>query len=38
MIAGSFTAYNGVQRNRIAVINEDGSLDLGFNPNSGAQI
>jgi uncharacterized delta-60 repeat protein len=36
LIAGSFTSYNGVGRNYIARLNADGSLDLGFNPGSGA--
>jgi uncharacterized delta-60 repeat protein len=33
---GSFTAYAGVTRNRIARLNADGSLDTGFNPVGGA--
>ena len=36
MISGSFTAYYGVDRARIARINEDGSLDLSFDPGAGA--
>ncbi|HQZ42679.1 MAG TPA: delta-60 repeat domain-containing protein, partial [Flavobacteriales bacterium] len=36
LIAGDFTSYNGVARNRIARLNADGSLDLAFNPGSGA--
>lgn len=36
LIAGGFTAVNGVQRNSIARLNEDGSLDQSFNPGSGA--
>jgi uncharacterized delta-60 repeat protein len=36
IIAGSFTSFNGVLRNRIARINGDGSLDSTFNPGSGA--
>ena len=35
IVGGNFTAYNGVQRNGIARLNPDGSLDLGFNPGSG---
>ncbi|RYY65860.1 MAG: hypothetical protein EOO12_05860 [Chitinophagaceae bacterium] len=31
-IGGFFTQYNGVSRNRIAVLNSDGSLDLTFDP------
>ncbi|MEZ4791149.1 MAG: T9SS type A sorting domain-containing protein [Flavobacteriales bacterium] len=36
LIAGSFTTFNGVARNRIARLNPDGSLDTSFNPGSGA--
>jgi uncharacterized delta-60 repeat protein/uncharacterized repeat protein (TIGR01451 family) len=36
VIVGNFTYYNGVQRNKIARLNPDGSLDLTFNPGSGA--
>ncbi len=36
LIGGNFTNYNGTARNRIARINTDGSLDLTFNPGSGA--
>ncbi len=32
LIAGDFTSYNGTNRSRIARLNSDGSLDLGFNP------
>jgi uncharacterized delta-60 repeat protein len=32
IIGGWFTSYNGVTRNRIARLNEDGSLDLTFIP------
>jgi uncharacterized delta-60 repeat protein len=35
VIAGTFTSYNGVSRNRIARLNPDGSLDGSFNPGSG---
>ncbi|MDL5048778.1 gliding motility-associated C-terminal domain-containing protein [Oscillatoria amoena NRMC-F 0135] len=35
LIVGEFTSYNGVTRNRIARLNTDGSLDLGFNPGAG---
>ena len=31
IIAGEFTSYNGVTRNRIARLNPDGSLDMTFN-------
>jgi len=36
LISGSFTSYNGTGRNRIARFNSDGSLDLTFNPGTGA--
>ena len=36
VIAGGFTTYNGVPRNRIARLNADGSLDTSFNPGTGA--
>jgi uncharacterized delta-60 repeat protein len=35
LIGGDFTSYNGTVRNRIALLNPDGSLDLGFNPGTG---
>ena len=34
-IGGSFTTYNGADRNRIARLNNDGSLDGAFNPGTG---
>jgi len=34
LIGGSFTKYNNVNRNYIARLNTDGSLDLTFNTNS----
>lgn len=36
IIAGNFTSYNGVSCNRIARLNMDGSLDMSFNPGTGA--
>ncbi|MBY0435859.1 MAG: fibronectin type III domain-containing protein, partial [Cyclobacteriaceae bacterium] len=36
LIGGNFTSYNGVARNRIARLNADGSLDVGFDPGNGA--
>ncbi|MEO7676597.1 MAG: Calx-beta domain-containing protein, partial [Verrucomicrobiota bacterium] len=36
VLGGSFTTYNGVARNRIARMNNDGSLDTTFNPGTGA--
>jgi uncharacterized delta-60 repeat protein len=34
LIGGSFNNYNGVSRNGIVRLNEDGSLDVNFNPGS----
>ena len=36
LIAGTFTQYNGVARNRIARINNNGTNDITFNPGTGA--
>lgn len=36
IIGGAFTAYNGTLRNRIARLNQDGTLDLTFNVGNGA--
>lgn len=36
LIAGRFNLYNGVSRNRIARLNENGSLDTSFDPGTGA--
>ena len=36
LIAGDFTLVNGTNRNRIARLNQDGSLDIGFDPGAGA--
>lgn len=36
LIGGDFTSYNGTSINRIARLNEDGSLDTSFNPGTGA--
>jgi uncharacterized delta-60 repeat protein len=35
LIAGSFTSVNGTNRNRIARLNSNGTLDNSFNPGSG---
>jgi len=35
IIAGTFTSYNGINRNYIARINTDGSLDTTFNYGNG---
>lgn len=36
IIVGGFTSFNGTNRNRVARLNSDGSLDTSFNPSSGA--
>ncbi len=36
LISGTFTRINGTARNRIARLNNDGSLDTNFDPGSGA--
>ena len=36
LIGGAFTVFNGVGRNGIARLNNDGSLDLSFNSGAGA--
>jgi uncharacterized delta-60 repeat protein len=36
IIGGGFTTYNGVARNRIALLNNDGSLDTTFDSSIGA--
>ena len=35
LIGGDFTAYNGTNRNRIARLNANGSLDTNFDPGTG---
>jgi uncharacterized delta-60 repeat protein len=35
IIGGAFTEVNGVGRNRIARLNGDGTLDVGFDPGTG---
>lgn len=35
LIVGDFTSYNGVNRTRAALLNEDGSLDASFDPGAG---
>ena len=35
LIGGNFPTYNDTDRNRIARLNADGSLDTGFNPGTG---
>jgi uncharacterized delta-60 repeat protein len=36
IIVGFFTTYDGIARSRIARLNTDGSLDMSFNPGTGA--
>ena len=36
LIGGNFTTINGTNRNRIARLNANGSLDSSFNPGTGA--
>jgi len=36
LIGGNFTTVNGANRNRVARLNANGSLDSGFNPGTGA--
>ena len=36
LVGGDFTSYDGTARNRIARLNTDGSLDLSFDPGTGA--
>ncbi|RZL05852.1 MAG: hypothetical protein EOO89_25435, partial [Pedobacter sp.] len=36
IVGGAFVNYNGVSRNKIARLHNDGSLDLAFNPGLGA--
>jgi uncharacterized delta-60 repeat protein len=35
LLAGSFSEYNGVPRNNIVRLNNNGSIDLTFNPGTG---
>ncbi len=36
LVAGNFTEMNGMQLNRIARLNPDGTIDSSFNPGTGA--
>jgi alpha-tubulin suppressor-like RCC1 family protein len=38
VIGGDFQYVNGVARNRLARLNADGSLDMGWDPNSSGSI
>ena len=38
IIAGSFTSYNGIPSNKIARLNNDGSLDTSFSSGSGSNF
>ncbi len=35
LIAGDFTSYRGITRNRIALLKENGQIDESFNPQNG---
>jgi Domain of unknown function (DUF5122) beta-propeller len=36
VVTGDFSTFNGANRNRIARLNSNGSLDMDFNPGAGA--
>ncbi|HEX8197062.1 MAG TPA: FG-GAP-like repeat-containing protein [Pyrinomonadaceae bacterium] len=36
LVGGDFSSFNGVARNRLARVNQDGSIDTSFNPGAGA--
>ena len=38
IIGGSFTSIKGQPRNNIARLNNEGTLDMGFNPNVGGSV
>ncbi len=38
IIAGGFSSVLGVERNNIARLNADGTLDAGFNPNANGEV
>ncbi len=38
VIGGEFSTFNNTARNRIARLNADGSLDLSFDPGTGADV
>jgi uncharacterized delta-60 repeat protein len=38
ILGGDFTTFNGINRNRIARLNADGSLDGGFNPGADGAV
>jgi uncharacterized delta-60 repeat protein len=35
IVGGTFTTYQGISRNRVALLNTNGSLDLGFSVGTG---
>ena len=35
LIAGNFTSYAGLNRNGVARLNADGTLDMSFDPGTG---
>src|SRR6185436_5746463 len=38
IVAGGFNSFNGTQRNGVARLNADGSLDRNFDPGLGADL
>jgi uncharacterized delta-60 repeat protein len=38
LVGGNFTSFNGNERNHIARLNSDGTLDTGFNPGTGFNL
>jgi uncharacterized delta-60 repeat protein len=36
LVSGEFTLCNGISRNRVVRLNQDGSMDASFNPGTGA--
>lgn len=36
VLVGEFSSYNGFNRNRVVLINPDGSINLAFDPGTGA--
>ena len=35
LVVGDFTSFNGTARNRIVLLNTDGSIDTGYDPGTG---
>ena len=36
LVGGDFTTFNGINRNGIVILDEGGSVDMAFDPGSGA--